>query len=55
MLKQDNRENKIKLISLYNTSVRMRSQIEESKEGCAKKIDVATHSNHSVIKKYRTS
>jgi hypothetical protein len=32
--------------------VRMRSQIEESIEEFDRKIDVATHSNQSVIKGY---
>ena len=39
-------------ISLNHTLVRMRSQIEESIEEFARKIDVATHSNQSVIKGY---
>jgi hypothetical protein len=40
-------------ISLYSTLVRMRSQIEKSIEEFARKIDVAAHSNQSVIKGYR--
>ena len=37
---------------IYHTLVRIRSQIEESIEEFDRKIDVATHSNQSVIKGY---